>query len=583
MESAIAPPSYERSISDLLANNARATPDRIWLAQRSGADGWETLAYRDGWARVASIGQSLLDLGLKPGNKIAILSGNSIEHGLVMMAGLSVGMVVAPISPNYSLPTGLSRLAEVARVLAPDLVFVQRMEPFEGARSVPELARARWVTALPHHSAVPLVQLEAATPADGFRDAHAAIEPDMTAKILFTSGSTGVPKGVINTHRMLSSNGAMAGAVISTTEPDYFPIQVEWLPWHHTMGGNAIFNGIVRAGGTLYIDPGRPTPEAFHHTIACLRQVSPTSMINVPAGIALLVNELERDHELRQSVFKRLRRVSAGGAVMPPSVIDRFQQVAVETTGSKIPFVSAYGATETAPGLTMTYWASELPSELGLPLPGVVLKLVPYQDKYELRVKGPNVTPSYLNRPDLAATAFDAEGFYCLGDAVTFIDPHDASKGLRFAGRLSEDFKLTNGTWVSPGELRVAILAATVPLLQDVVVAGENRDSVAILAWPNPEAAKRHVSDPDVLTDPARLATDPGVLDHLSRAVRSFNDKQRSSSRVSAFRLLAKPPALDSGEITDKAYVNQRAVLANRSDLVEDLYRIPAPAGVVRL
>jgi feruloyl-CoA synthase len=574
---------YGRSVCEYLANWSEKAPDRVWLAQRRGEE-WESVTYRQGWMRVRAIGESLLELGLTAGCKIAILSGNSIEHGLLMMGAMAVGIAVSPITPNYSLlPTGRGRLAEIAKALRADAVFVQRFDPFHAAREIDEFANAKWISAEPHSSTIALAKLEAVEPGPAFAKAYQAVEPDMIAKILFTSGSTGSPKGVINNHRMLCCCVEMGPSVLPVTNADEYPVQVEWLPWHHTMGGNSVFNGILRSGGSLYIDPGRPTSDDFHLTVAALREISPTSMFNVPAGLALLVNALEKDPLLRQSFFKRLKRLSAGGAATPPEIVARFQQAAVETVGERIPFVAAYGTTETAPSITMTYWASEQAAELGLPMPGVELKLVPWEDRYELRVKGPNVTPGYLGRPDLTSEAFDDEGYYRVGDAVTLMDPSDASRGLRFAGRLNENFKLLNGTWVTVNDVRLAILRAATPLLQGVVIAGENRDAITILAWVNNEAAKQHAADADVLLSPTLLAKDLGVLSYLRFVLEQHNRDSHSSSRVSAMRLLADPPSMAAGEITDKGSINQRAVLQNRAALVNELYDGVEREDVVRL
>ena len=584
LQSDIALVEYERSICDNLERWSREAPDRIWLAQRSGADGWEMLSYAVGWARTQAIGQSLLDLGLSRGGRIAILSGNSIEHALMMMAGMAIGLAVAPISPSYSqLPAARDRLTKIAQQLRPDAVFVQRFEPFAHVRDIPELAGAKWFSADDHDATLSLARLEANAPGSSFTEAFLAVQPDMAAKILFTSGSTGTPKGAINTHRMLASSVAMTRSIFPGPSTAEFPVQVEWLPWHHTTGGNAIFNQVLKAGGSLYIDPGRPTPDAFHRTIAALREISPTSMINVPAGLALLVEAMEQDAGLRRSVFERLERISTGGAAAQAELVDRFQKLAVETVGKRIPFFSAYGSTETALNISMTYWPTEESAELGLPMPGLQLKLVPNGDRYEVRVKGPSVMPGYIGAADLNSTIFDDDGFYCTGDAATFINPADPTLGLRFAGRLNENFKLNSGTWVMTGDIRLAVLKATKPLLQDVVIAGENRDEVTILGWINKDAARTLVRDVSALADPARLATDAGILTYIEAALDRYNRDARSSTRISAFRLFSDPPSAETGEVTDKASINQRMVLKNRAHLVDELYREAPVYGVVRL
>ena len=405
------------------------------------------------WARVRAVGQALLNRGLRRGDRIAILSGNSIEHAIVNFAAMSAGLVVSPISPNYSLlEEAQPRLREIAAVLKPAVVFAQNAAKVATARRIPELAAATWISAVACEGALPLADLYDTQPAEAFADAFATRDPDAPAKILFTSGSTGSPKGVINTHAMMASSVAMGTNLATSREP---PVQLDWLPWHHTMGGNATLNGVLKAGGTVYIDDGRPTRELFARTIANLRGLSPTAMLNAPLGYEMLVDALEQDSALRASFFGKLQRLSYAGSAIPASTLRRLQDLATATVGRSVPVMSGYGTTETAPGICTTTWPTEESGELGLPLPGISLKLVPVNDYYEVRVKGPNVMPGYLDRPAETSAAFDEEGFYCVGDTVTFMDRADPSRGLRFHGRLSESFKLTNGTWVLASALRL--------------------------------------------------------------------------------------------------------------------------------
>ncbi|MDU6672903.1 MAG: AMP-binding protein, partial [Bradyrhizobium sp.] len=405
--------------------------------------------------------------------------------------------------------------------------------------------------------------------------AAAALSCDAVAKILFTSGSTGLPKGVLNTHRMMASALQMGILLVS---PSPHPIQVEWLPWHHTMGGNVILHGILKNGGTLYIDDGRPLPQLFHKTIANLTEISPTAMFNVPAGYNLLCEAIERDADIGARVFKRMDRLSYAGAAISEGTLEKLYRLTSSITGRQIPVMSGYGTTETAPTISTTHWATDQPGEIGLPAPGLQLKLIPVSDTYEVRVKGPNVTPGYLGRPDLTAMAFDEEGFYRIGDTVSFIDPDRPERGLRFTGRISENFKLANGTWVSIGAMRASILAATRGVLLDIVVAGENRDSCTLLCWLNPAEAKRVAMDPD-----SDLTADPGVAAFLKDRLSEYNATVGSSERVCAFLLLKEPASMAAGEITDKAYVNQRAVLKHRGEHVERLYAAEPAREVVRL
>src|SRR6478609_3904411 len=357
--------------------------------------------------------------------------------------------------------------------------------------------------------------------------------------------------------------------------PREAPVQVEWLPWHHTMGSNVILHGILKHGGTLYIDEGRPVPQLFHKTIANLKEVSPTAMFNVPAGYTLLCEALETNQDLRTNFFRQLDRMSYAGAAISRTTLDKLYQLAKAAAGRPIPVMSGYGTTETAPTISTTHWATDTPGELGLPAPGVELKLIPAGDTYEARVRGPNVTPGYLGRPDLTSAAFDDEGFYRVGDTISFIDPANPGRGLCFTGRVSENFKLANGTWVAVGNLRATLLAATQGVLQDIVIAGENRHACAVLGWLNPVMAKKHAANAD-----GNLNHDPDVIAFLQQCLRLYNAGVGSSERVCAFTLLEEPPSLAAGEITDKAYVNQRAVLINRAAQMELIYS-SEPCGQV--
>jgi len=563
-------------ITDFLPTWANSAPDRIFLAQRNVNGGWDEITYREAWLQVQAVGQSLIDMGAKPADKLAVLSGNSIENAVISFAAMSMGVILAPISPNYTLmPGGLARLKDIAEALRPKFVFVQSGRDFSAARSIPELAAASWISVDGAPDTSPFLALTTRTGSDGFERASRAVSCDDVAKILFTSGSTGFPKGVLNTHRMMASSLQMGSLLVSPPEA---PVQVEWLPWHHTMGSNVILHSILKNGGTLYIDDGRPLPQLFHKTIANLKEISPTAMFNVPAGYNLLCDAIENDLDLGASVFKRLDRLSYAGAAISQGTLEKLNRLTSSITGRRIPVMSGYGTTETAPTISTTHWATDQPGEIGLPAPGLLLKLIPVSDTYEARVKGPNVTPGYLERPDLTEKAFDEEGFYRIGDTVSFLDPQKPELGLRFTGRISENFKLANGTWVSIGNMRAAILAATRGVLQDIVVAGENRESCALLCWLNPTEAARISKTPA-----ADLTCDPLVVQFLKDRFQEYNETVGSSERICSFSLLKDPPSLAAGEITDKAYVNQRAVLKHRSGQVERLYCNEASRDVIQV
>ena len=563
-------------ITDFLPIWANSVPDRIFLAQRNANGKWDEITYAEAWSQVQAVGQSLIEMGAKPADKLAILSGNSIENAVISFAAMSIGVIIAPISPNYTLmPGGLARLKDIAETLRPNFVFVQSASGFSAGRSIPELAAATWISVDGGPDTVPFGALTSRTGSEGFADASREISCDAVAKILFTSGSTGFPKGVLNTHRMMASSLQMGSLLVSPADA---PVQVEWLPWHHTMGSNVILHGILKNGGTLNIDDGRPVPQLFHKTIANLKEISPTAMFNVPAGYNLLCDAIENDRDLGAAVFKRLDRLSYAGAAISETTLQKLYRLISSITGRRIPVMSGYGTTETAPTISTTHWATDQPGEIGLPAPGLRLKLIPVSDTYEARVKGPNVTPGYLGRPDLTEKAFDEEGFYRIGDTVSFLDPQKPELGLRFTGRISENFKLANGTWVSIGNMRAAILAATRGVLLDIVIAGENCESCALLCWLNPTEAARISKTPA-----SDLTCDPLVVQFLKDRFKEYNETVGSSERISSFSLLKDPPSLAAGEITDKAYVNQRAVLKNRSDQVERLYWKDPNQDVIRV
>ncbi|WP_332771135.1 AMP-binding protein [Phenylobacterium sp.] len=544
---------------------AAEAPTRTFLAERGASGEWRRVTYADAWRRVRAIAQALLARDLTQDQPVAILTGNSIEHALITFAGMAAGVPVAPISPAYSLhPEGLGRLAGIAEILKPAMVFVQNTRGLDRVRTIPGLANAEWVSVEADPTATSFAALEM-NPATAEVDTRLCqARPDDVAKILFTSGSTGTPKGVPQTQRMLCNAIHSASLLILDHEP---PVVVDWMPWHHTMGGNNTLHGILRDGGSLYIDDGRPTPELIGRTIRNLKEIPVTFAQNVPAGIQMLVEAMEQDSELRTSFFSRIRRLLYAGAALPRDTWERLQALSLATSGRPVPVTSGYGTTETAPGICSTYWACEGRGEIGLPHPGVEVKLVPAGDRYEIRARGPNVMPGYLGRPDLNEAAFDEEGFYKVGDAVTFVDPLDPRAGLRFAGRLSENFKLSNGSWVITGELRSTVIAAA-PAIAEAVVAGQDRDDVRLLVWAAPIVRADLVRD-GMSGESLEAALRARIADEL----RAYNDQNAGATRrIKAFAVLKEPPSLGAGEVTDKGNVNQRAVLASQADLVADLY-----------
>jgi feruloyl-CoA synthase len=394
-------------------------------------------------------------------------------------------------------------------------------------------------------------------------------------KLLFTSGSTGSPKAVINTQRMMCANVAMAQQTRKRLPDDPLPVVLDWMPWNHTMGGNALFNTLLADGGTLYIDEGRPLPGAFEPTLRNLRELSPTYFANVPAGYAMLATALEHDDGLARAFFKNLGLLAYGGATLSDDLYARMQALAVKHTGQRIVFFTGWGSTETAPTATSTYWETERVGLIGLPHPGVELKLVPAGPKYEARLRGVIVTPGYYRQPELTRAAFDEEGFYRIGDAATFVDADDPAQGLVFAGRVVEDFKLSTGTFVHVGPLRVAAIAAASPVIQDALVAGQDKPHVALLAWPNLAACRQLAGKPQATIE--ELMHDAAVRQRLADGLRAHNAANPGSSlRIHAVLLMGEPPSIDGNELTDKGYINQRAALHRRAALVQRLYA-PTP------
>ncbi len=578
-------PPYSRNLTERLMHWAKIAPDHVFLAQRDAAGGWRALTYADTLAAVRAIAAALLQRQLSPERPVAILSGNDIEHALLGLAAMHVGIPYAPISVPYSLLSAdFGKLKAIMAALSPGLVFAANGAAFARAiaAAVPASAELA-VGANPpgDRRATDFAALSNAAPTPAVDAAHAAVAPDTIAKILFTSGSTGEPKGVINTQLMLCANQAMIGAgfLFLRDEP---PVVVDWLPWSHTFGGNHNFGLVLDNGGSLYIDEGKPLPGAVAATVNNLRDVAPTIYFNVPKGFEMLLPHLQADLALREKFFSRLKVLFYAGASLSQHVLDALQELAIETTGERIIFLSSLGSTETAPAALACTWECQRAGNIGLPLPGVELKLVPRQGKFEARLKGANITPGYWRAPALTADAFDDDGFYKIGDALKFDDPADPAKGLLFDGRLAEDFKLATGTWVSVGPLRAAFIAHFAPLVRDVVLAGPDRDEVTALVFPDLDACRKLAPGLAAeITADVLLVERPVVAEFRRRLVAFAAAASGTSSRVTRAMLLGTPPSLDIGEMTDKGSINQRAVLANRAKLVEELYAEAPPVHVI--
>src|SRR2546425_2301137 len=528
---------YARCVTEWLAQWSDKAPERTFLAERKG-EGWRKLSYRETYGAVRRIGQALLDLNLGPERPVAILSDNSVDHALLALGAMHVGIPVAPISPAYSLMSkDFGKLKYIFELLQPGLVFAADAAKFQAA-----------LAAVGAKSTAVSDMLEV-NPGSTQEREHAKVRPETVAKILFTSGSTGIPKGVINTHGMLCANQQQLAQAWPFVE-DRPPVVVDWLPWNHTFGGNHNFNLVLRNGGTLYIDAGKPVPGLVETTVKNLSEVSPTMYFNVPRGFDLLLPFLEKDEKLRRTFFRDLDAIFYAAAALPQNLWDRIKALKPDVV-----MLSAWGSTETSPLATSVHFHMERPGVIGLPVAECELKLVPSAGKMEVRVRGPNVMPGYYKREDLTRAAFDDEGFYRIGDAVKFADADDPAKGIVFDGRVAEDFKLSTGTWVHAGAIRIKLIAAADPLIQDAVITGHDRDEIGALVFLSPAA---------------RDLPPEEVRSRLRSVLRGFSGG--SSTCPARLMVMAEPPSIDANEITDKGYMNQGAVLERRAALVEQLY-----------
>jgi len=564
-----------RSIAHLLAERAAAHPDRPYILQRAPGHGpWGGVTYGQAKRAADGVAQWLLDHGLSGDDAVMVLSANSVEHALVMLGCYTAGVPIAPISPAYSLiSSDHAKLKHCFTTVAPRVIFAQSSAQFARAfETLKALDPALlFVTVDGENGTTPLSELTGTKPTAAVEKAREKIDHSTVAKYLFTSGSTGMPKGTPQTHGMFAGVIAgMEGLRDEPADPDIVPQALEWMPWSHISAGNIGFNGAMWGGATLHLDEGKPIPGQFETTIKNLYEISPMGFGSAPVAFGMLVEAMERDPVLRASFFKNLRSAGYGGATLSNDVSQRLQALAIAETGYRIPLTTMYGATETQ-GVTVVHWITELVGLIGLPLPGITLKLVPNGSKLEVRVKGPTVTSGYHNDPVKTAAAFDEEGYYKLGDACRFLDPDNPSLGLVFDGRVTEDFKLDSGTWVSVGTLRPDLVAACSPYAFDMVVAGQDKPFAGALIWPSPAALPTLGDNPL-----AKLA------EVLRDRIGEFNRTAGGSSRrIGRFVIMTEPPSIDAGEITDKGYVNQRATLEHRHALVEALYANPPGPGVV--
>lgn len=573
-----------RCIGDWLEQWAELRPHKIFLAERTGPSlPWSTVTYEEALQKVRAVASWVLGQQMSAERPLVILSDNSIAHALLALGAMHAGVPSASISPAYSLVSkDFDKLKGMITLLDPGAIYVSDAAAFAPAlAAIAPLHTAKIIAGDTHddEGLIPFATLAATPVSADVAKTFAQLGPDTIAKFLFTSGSTGSPKAVVNTHRMLTSNQAAKAQVwpfLNNTDL----VMLDWLPWSHTFGANHNFNMVLRNGGTLYIDGGKPLPNLFATSLANLRSVMPTVYFNVPRGFDMLISALRDDEELRHRFFREVRFVFYAGAALPQNLWDALEDLAVKTIGRAIPMVSAWGSTETSPLATDCHFQAPRSGNIGVPIPGTDIKLVPSGDKLEVRVRGPNVTPGYWKAPDITAQAFDAEKFYLIGDAVKLADTERPELGLFFDGRVSEDFKLTSGTWVNVGTLRVAGIAALAPLAQDIVVCGQGGDDVRFLIFPN-IAACRTLAGLSETSPVADVIADPAVRAAIGRGLQKLKASGGGSSSFATRALLmAEPPSVDGGEITDKGYINQRAVLSRRADFVAKLSDSASPESI---
>lgn len=573
--------AYPHRLTERLEHWAAVTPDDTLIARRDAALGgdWRRITYAEMLRAVRAVGQALLDRGASAERPVALLSANCLDQAVLTLAALHVGVPVAPVSPSYSLlAKDSSKLRHCLGLIGPGLVFADRGDRFADAIAAACPADAAIVVSRnppPGRDATLFAEMLATTPTDAVERAAAAIDPDAPAKILFTSGSTGLPKGVINTQRMICSNQQMLCEAFPFLAEER-PVLLDWLPWHHTFGGNHNFGLVVYNGGTLYMDEGRPVAGRYEESLRNLAEIATHIHFNVPLGFTELAHALKSDAALRRTFFSRLRMMFYSSAGLPQHIWDELDALALAERGERIPMITGLGATETAPFAICVREDFSESGAVGLPVAGVDLKLAPVGDKMEARVRGPSITPGYWRDPAATAAAFDEEGWYRFGDALVPLDPNDLHKGFRFDGRITEDFKLASGTWVSVGPLRARLIAALAPFVKDAVIGAPDRDTLTAILVPEPEAVATIVPEGE------DIATHVGLRTLLRERLRALGaEASGSSQRIARATLLTDPLSIEAGELTDKASINQRAVLTRRAGLVAELYAADPPAHVM--
>ncbi len=577
------PPFIPNIPQGVIAQAAR-TPTKPYLAERPtpGAP-WRFQTYEETRRRFEAVAQWLLDRGIPRDRSVLILSGNSLLHAVVKFGAMAARIPGCPVSVNYALMGGdFGRLRHVVDLVRPAVVFAEQAALFAPALETVDFGDAWILTDDPTQLKRPAIAIAdvLATPVTAaVAESIAAMTPDEPSIYMLTSGSTSMPKAVVHTQRMIGANLAQGIFVLGETA-GWSDVMLDWLPWNHVSGAFSMM-GVALTGGTMYIDGGKPLPGLFDESIRNHKEISVQYYTNVPAGYAMLADALETDAELRRVFFSRMRLMLYGGAGLPQALYDRLQRLAVQTVGRRIFFTTGYGATETASGCMAIYFHTERVG-IGLPMPGLSVKLLPTGDRYELRMKGPMVTPGYLRSPEKSAAMFDDEGYFMIGDTARFHDPDDVQQGLAFAGRLAEEFKLATGTWVHGGQLRAQVVQAAAGVLTDALICGEGHDYLAVLAWPSLAGCRRLLGADGAKLETAGLVRDPRVRDAVQRALAEHNARHPgSSSRIVRCAFLLEPPSSNAHEISDKGTINQGVALRRRAADVERLYAEPPGPDVI--